>query len=88
MVRGINKRVIEINETGNPYFDKAVLYMNDKGKADDGTMEEEARRYLATINRVRWSGRISWRERMGNWKFWLGAAASGGALFWLLLSLL
>ena len=53
MVRGINKRVIEINETGNPYFDRAVLYMTDKEKQDDGKMEEEARRYLATIQKVR-----------------------------------
>ena len=40
MVRGINKRVIEINETGNPYFDKALIYMNDKGKSEDEAMEE------------------------------------------------
>ena len=39
MVRGINKRVIEINETGNPYFDKAVLYMNDKSAQDNKAAE-------------------------------------------------
>ncbi len=87
MVRGINKRVIEINETGNPYFDKAVLYMNDKGKADDKTVEEEARRYLATIKKVRWSGQMSWKEKLLSWKFWL-PALSGGAVGWLLLTLL
>ncbi|MBP1581253.1 MAG: hypothetical protein J6A26_02485 [Oscillospiraceae bacterium] len=86
MVRGINKRVIEINETGNPYFDKAVLYMNDHSKGDSGAMEEEARRYLATIQKVRWSGRLPLKERLG-WKFWL-TALSGGALSWLLLALL
>ncbi len=87
MVKGVNKRVIEINETGNPYFDKAVLYMNDKGKNDDGMMEEEARRYLATIQRVRWSGRLPWNDRL-NWKFWLTTALSGGAISWLLITLL
>ena len=86
MVRGINKRVIEINETGNPYFDRAVLYMNDKGKGDEGKMEEEARRYLATIQKVRWSGRLPLKERF-HWKFWL-TALSGGAVSWLLFSLL
>ena len=47
MVRGVNKRVIEINETGNPYFDKAVLYMNDRAQKSEPALEEEARRYLA-----------------------------------------
>ena len=86
MVKGVNKRVIEINETGNPYFDRAVLYMNDRGKADDSSMEEEARRYLATIQKVRWSGRLPWKERF-HWKFWM-TALSGGAISWLLLALL
>ncbi len=86
MVRGINKRVIEINETGNPYFDKAVLYMNDRSHKEEGELEEEAKRYLATIQRVRWSGRLSLRELLG-WKFWL-TAFSGGAVSWLLLTLL
>lgn len=29
MVRGINKRIIEINDTQNPYFERAVLYLKD-----------------------------------------------------------
>ena len=87
MVRGINKRVIEINETGNPYFDKAVLYMNENGNMDDSAMEEEARRYLATIKRARWSGQITWKERLFSWKFWL-PTFSCGAIAWLLLTLL
>ncbi len=86
MVRGINKRVIEINETGNPYFDKAVLYMNERSQKETAEMEAEAKRYLATIQRVRWSGRLSLRDFFG-WKFWL-TAFGGGAVSWLLLTLL
>lgn len=84
MVRGVNKRVIEINETGNPYFDKAVLYMSDRQTTSEQSMEEEARRYLATIEMVRWSGRKSWKHFLCNWKFWVSAAVSGGSVFWLL----
>ncbi|MFR8309274.1 MAG: hypothetical protein ACLVD4_02735 [Negativibacillus sp.] len=29
MVRGTNKRIIEINDTQNPYFERAVLYLKD-----------------------------------------------------------
>lgn len=91
MIRGINKRVIEINETGNPYFERAVLYMNEnssnnKQNFDDKNMEEEAKRYLSTIKKVRWSGKISWKESF-NWKFLL-SALSGGAISYILFALM
>jgi len=87
MVRGVNKRVIEINETGNPYFDKAVLYMNDRAQKPEPALEEEARRYLATIQRVRWSGWRPWKAR-ARWALWLGLAAGASLLGWGLLTLL
>ena len=86
MIRGINKRVIEINETGNPYFDRAVLYMNDNSGKDEKNIEEEAKRYLSTIKKVRWSGKISWKETF-NWKFLL-SALSGGAISYILFALM
>lgn len=33
MVRGTNKRIIEINDTQNPYFERAVLYLKDTQEA-------------------------------------------------------
>lgn len=27
MVKGVNKRIIEVNNTENPYFERAVLYL-------------------------------------------------------------
>lgn len=87
MVRGVNKRVIEINETGNPYFDKAVLYMNDRAQKSEPALEEEARRYLATIQRVRWSGWRPWKA-WARWLLWLLLGAGAGLLLWGLLLLL
>ncbi|MDD2495822.1 MAG: hypothetical protein PHV07_05155 [Oscillospiraceae bacterium] len=28
MLRGVNKQIIEVNNTGNRYFDKALLFVN------------------------------------------------------------
>lgn len=30
MIKGVNKKVIEINDTGNMYFEKAVLYVRSE----------------------------------------------------------
>ena len=32
MLRGVNKRIIEVNETGSDYFEKALFFV--KGNAD------------------------------------------------------
>ena len=41
MVRGTNKRIIEINDTQNPYFERAVLYVKDN-HADSGGFKVNA----------------------------------------------
>lgn len=30
MVKGVNKTIIEVNETGNEYFEKIILYVSPK----------------------------------------------------------
>ena len=46
MLRGINKQIIEINDTGSNYFEK-VLFFVKSGKFDENVkLEEEARRIM------------------------------------------
>lgn len=47
MVRGTNKRIIEINDTQNPYFERAVLYLKDS-QADSckKTLESQAQHFF------------------------------------------
>ena len=47
MVRGTNKRIIEINDTQNPYFERAVLYLKDS-QADSckKTLESQAQQFF------------------------------------------
>ncbi len=50
MVKGVNKHIIEINDTGNKYFEKAFLFITP-GKKDfpEEILHAKAREYLFEI---------------------------------------
>lgn len=50
MIKGVNKRVVEITSTDHEYFEKAVLYVKaDKSDTPAERLGEEAREYLGRI---------------------------------------
>ena len=50
MIKGVNRRVVEITSTDNEYFEKAVLYVKaDKRDVPAVRLEEEAREYMGRI---------------------------------------
>ena len=50
MIKGVNRRVVEITSTDNEYFEKAVLYVKaDKRDIPSARLEEEAREYMGRI---------------------------------------
>ena len=50
MIKGVNRRVVEITSTDNEYFEKAVLYVKaDKRDVPAARLEEEAREYIGKI---------------------------------------
>ncbi len=54
MIKGVNKRVVEITSTDHEYFEKAVLYVKaDKSGVPAEKLGEEAREYLGRIVPVR-----------------------------------
>lgn len=50
MIKGVNRRVIEINSTQSDYFEKAVLYLRP-GSVDlpQKQLSDEANAYIAEI---------------------------------------
>ena len=52
MVKGVNKHIIEINDTGNKYFEKVLLFITP-GKKDfpDEVLHAKAREYLFEITK-------------------------------------
>ncbi len=50
MIKGVNKRVVEITSTDHEYFEKAVLYVKaDKSGLPAEKLGEEAQEYLGRI---------------------------------------
>lgn len=48
MIRGINKRIIEITDIESDMFEKALFFINSEYKYDDRSLEKEARRIVDT----------------------------------------
>lgn len=52
MVRGTNKMIIEINDTQNKFFEKAVLYVRENHSLPPGqSLEQQADRYMASMSK-------------------------------------
>ena len=50
MVKAVNKLILEINNTENEYFEKAVLYIRPE-RAMEGQLYDKARDYLLTVKK-------------------------------------
>lgn len=46
MLRGINKQIIEINDTGSNYFEKILFFVKSENFNENIKLEEEARRIM------------------------------------------
>lgn len=72
-MRGVNKLIVEIKDTENEYFDRAILFLKpDKVTAEQSELNLGAERLLQAVR----SGRERRRRR---WRIWV-AAACGAVL--------
>ena len=47
MIRGVNKQIIEVSETGSRYFERALLFVRPEFMAaDHDRLLTEAKRYI------------------------------------------
>lgn len=78
MIKGVNRKVIEINRTESDYFERAVFYLRpDVNEAPVHAAQLEAQAIL---------GQAPVRRRVSGWVYFLlGAAASGGVYLLLML---
>ncbi len=53
MVKGVNRQIIEINDTGNNYFEKALLFVAP-GRSDtpNAKLKAEAKHYLLSLSKA------------------------------------
>jgi hypothetical protein len=76
MIRGVNKNVIEISDTGNDCFDRAILFIRNEAR-EKGDLSAKAREYLSGLRLRRGF------FRRGHGVLWAAIAAAaimGGAL--------
>lgn len=68
MVRGVNRKIIEITNVEGGYFEKILFFVSDeRGKEEDKVLEEQAEHYITDVCRLKYHRRFSGR-------FWLMAA--------------
>lgn len=52
MVKGVNKNIIEINNTGNKYFERVILFISsDYSFVSTQKLEAEADNYLLSLDK-------------------------------------
>lgn len=52
MVKGINKRIIEIRNTDNLYFEKAILFVkNEKSNCNHDVLKDQANIFLEQFSK-------------------------------------
>ncbi len=60
MLKGVNKSVIEINNTDNDYIEKAILFVKpEKQDANISVINHKAKKYLDSLKQVKGVGKNS-----------------------------
>ena len=50
MIKGVNRKIVEINRTGNDYFEKAILFINpQKSYSSTQQIDQWAEEYLDSV---------------------------------------
>lgn len=79
MVRGINKRVVEVVDMEHEYFERAILFVKEEQRErEDPILRQEAGRYIRGL-RYRPGARGGRMKRWALTAFKLGSAAAAGA---------
>lgn len=84
MVRGVNKKIVEVVEMDHEFFERAILFVKEpQQERDEPLLRQEAGRYLKNL-RYRPAGGRRLSRRVLGW-FRLGGAAAAGAVLMALL---
>ncbi len=76
MLRGVNKRIIEINDVEGGYFDKILFFVKDERRLEpDSLLENKAEQYVADSCTLKYRHRFLSAETL---KFALKMGISAG----------
>lgn len=79
MLKGVNKKVVEVVDIENEYFEKAILFIKvENQERDERTIKQRAGDYISTI---RYTPRRPFSfPKLMLWVLKFGSAAAAGAL--------
>lgn len=85
MVKGINRQVLEIRETGSPYFERAFFFVNPEfAFTDEKKLRKEAEKALQNPDRLPKTRRRRAKSIL-YWALGSGAVAAVGTVATVLL---
>jgi len=89
MVRGVSKRVVEITNTENEYFERVLLFVStEKLESDEKQLKKEADRLVGSVTDIPAGKRHRGKKGFAQSAVKVGCGALGGAaasaLFFLL----
>lgn len=77
MIRGVNKKIIEINDVEGGYFEKILFFVSDERRSEpDALLEKKAENYMTDSCALKYRHRLSFNETL---KFLMKMALSVGA---------
>lgn len=74
MIKGVNKQVIEVVDTGSRYFERAILIVNPRTSGENVRIHDEAAKLFREGPKDRFLGRARHKKA----RLWLLIAAMGG----------
>jgi hypothetical protein len=78
MIKGINRAIIEVTDTGNVYYERALLVLRPEyTDVQRGLLEKEAKKMLISMQAP---SAIKKRHAVFFWVLRLGASAIAGSL--------
>lgn len=88
MIKGVNRQVVEVAETGSDYFERAIFFVNPKYYGlTDGKLREKAQNLMSVAGAPPKSKKMPKRSKMKT-AVEIIASAAAGSIITLLTSLI
>ena len=78
MIKGVNKQVLEISETQNGFFEKAIFFVKPEYSGmGEGRLRESAEREIESAGKPPLKGRVSTKVKIQKYILWFSLFAVG-----------